>query len=91
MPCIPFVNPDGTRGVMCKRGEPRPRFDTSGQHDGPKAPPCPHQFATGVRVRHVIYGDGIVTKHSRLAATIHFDKHGAKEFMVEFAKMDVLP
>jgi hypothetical protein len=92
MPCIPFANPDGTSGIMCRRFDPaRPRIDKSAQHTGAKAAPCPHRFITGVRVRHVVYGDGTVTHHGKLSAHIHFDKHGHKEFMVEFAKMEVLP
>lgn len=86
MTCSIIKFEDGSIGMMCRRGQDKPRPLA----EPPHTPKTPLPFPVDARVRHKVYGDGTVTRASATRTEVWFDLSGAKEFVTELAKLEKL-
>jgi hypothetical protein len=92
--CKPFINDDGTRGIMCRRGFVE-KPSQKPQPEGIPSPDLRPDFPVGQRVRHITFGPGVIVskRPSGLGdvAAIDFDSVGRKELVLHFAAKNIKP
>lgn len=92
MTCTIGVDKDGNRFIACRRGERQPFINNEQLAIIP--PSSPWQVAR--RVRHMKYGDGVITQRNAEAINVVFDAHAdkpARTFLISYLGtcMEVLP
>jgi hypothetical protein len=72
--------PDGSRAIVCRRFEKRPRLDTEQRAIVPPASP----WKVGARVAHDRYGAGTIIRRNSEAVAVAFDSGKESAFMLSF-------
>lgn len=97
MPCETFDDGNGVRGIMCRRGDPKPRQRPDAIVAAIPDPDLRPGFPVGQKVTHKILGDGEVIRRRGTpgdpsdVAEIEFENHGRKEFSLVFAARNLKP
>jgi hypothetical protein len=88
MSCTIVTKPDGTRMIVCRRGDRAPIIDREAM---PAPPDSPWQL--GRRVKHKKYGPGTITSRNQEAIRVQFDGGHTGVFMLAFVGngMEVMP
>ncbi|MBD5560893.1 MAG: UvrD-helicase domain-containing protein [Clostridia bacterium] len=79
-----------------RKARPEPQFFTGGRLVAPKAKPesATEGFQVGVRVRHSLFGEGVITRLAETklgrAAFIDYENAGAKQMLLAYAALEIV-
>lgn len=85
-----------TSSSASRKARPEPQFFTGGRLVKPRAKPpeSTEGFQVGVRVRHQLFGSGVITRltESKLGrvAVVDYDGSGAKQMILAYAALEIL-
>lgn len=83
MSCTLGQDAGGNRYFACRRSEFKTALHLK---EDDKPMPCSHAYPKGTRVKHAVYGIGIVAKHSETHIWIDF----IEQFVVQYVKLEIL-
>ena len=88
MPCIPFINPDGSRGIACIRGGTRPPpcpFPADLGGEGPTLVPA-DPLAEGQPFTHPKHGFGYITRSNATHVEVQFRNGDVRTYSRAFCE-----